>query len=232
MWHWFLCGSPCSNLFNQRNYILSSWWQSVQEPLPRGLSFIFPTASIQPCRINTSSSSRISSFQRIEVERKTNQLAEREFESNIRQKQSELYSLDQTLKSLNREKDIMAGDSENRARLSLKKSDLENNKKKHRKMFVLFSFFPHYFWWFFCVSFILNLFCFFNCSVFVLELLVFTVDVLIFRVDEFKDGIRGVLKGRLPSDKDLKKEVTQVSRYSCHFIFLYDKSLKPVWCVS
>ncbi|KAL6343225.1 hypothetical protein AAG906_021136 [Vitis piasezkii] len=71
---------------------------------------------------------------RIEVERKTNQLAEREFESNIRQKQSELYSIEQKIKALNREKDIMAVDSEDRVKLSLKKGELENHKKKHQKM--------------------------------------------------------------------------------------------------
>ncbi|XP_062165203.1 DNA repair protein RAD50 [Alnus glutinosa] len=102
---------------------------------------------------------------RIEVERKTNQLAEREFESNIRQKQSELYSIEQKIKAVNREKDIMAADSEDRVKLSLKKAELENHKKKHKKI-----------------------------------------------IDEYKDRIRGVLKGRLPPDKDLKKEITQALR--------------------
>ncbi|KAJ7015717.1 hypothetical protein NC653_004881 [Populus alba x Populus x berolinensis] len=95
---------------------------------------------------------------RIEVERKTNQLAEREFESHIRQKQSELYVIEQQIMVLNREKDILAGDSEDRVKLSLKKVELENHKKKHRKI-----------------------------------------------IDECKDKIRGVLKGRLPPDKDLKE---------------------------
>ncbi|KAI4317369.1 hypothetical protein L6164_025242 [Bauhinia variegata] len=102
---------------------------------------------------------------RIEVERKTNQLAEREFEANIRQKQSELYSIEQKIKSVNREKDIMAADSEDRVKLSLKKAELENQTKKHRKI-----------------------------------------------IDEQNDKIRRVLKGRMPPDKDLKKEVTQALR--------------------
>lgn len=80
-------------------------------------------------------------FQRIEVERKTNQLAEREFELHIRQKQSELYGIEQQIKALNREKDILAGDSEDRVKLSLKKAELENHKKKHRKMYFR-SFLP------------------------------------------------------------------------------------------
>lgn len=32
------------------------------------------------------------------------------------------------------------------------------------------------------------------------------------RVDEHKDKIRAVLKGRFPLDKDLKKEITQAQR--------------------
>lgn len=102
---------------------------------------------------------------RIEVERKTNQLAEREFEINIRQKQSELFAIDQKIKALNREKDILAGDSEDRVKLVLKKAELENHKKKHKKI-----------------------------------------------IDEYKDKIRDVLKGRLPPDRDLKKEITQALR--------------------
>ncbi|KAK6914345.1 RAD50, zinc hook [Dillenia turbinata] len=102
---------------------------------------------------------------RIEVERKTNQLAEREFESNIRQKQSELYSIEQNIKALNREKDTMAADSEDRVKLSLKKSELESHNKKHKKI-----------------------------------------------MDECKEKIRAVLKGRLPAEKDLKKEISQALR--------------------
>ncbi|KAH9649597.1 DNA repair protein RAD50 [Citrus sinensis] len=102
---------------------------------------------------------------RIEVERKTNQLAEREFEINIRQKQSELFAMDQKIKALNREKDVLAGDSEDRVKLALKKAELENHKKKHKKI-----------------------------------------------IDEYKDKIRDVLKGRLPLDRDLKKEITQALR--------------------
>lgn len=84
-------------------------------------------------RSNLSLSLSLLYVQRIEVERKTSQLAEREFESNIRQKQSEVYSIEQKIKALNRERDIMAGDSEDRVKLALKKTELENHKKKHRK---------------------------------------------------------------------------------------------------
>ncbi|GMH20274.1 hypothetical protein Nepgr_022115 [Nepenthes gracilis] len=101
----------------------------------------------------------------IEVERKSKQLAEREFASNIQQKRSELYSIEQKIKALNREKDILAGDSEDRVKLSLKKTELENQKKKFKKI-----------------------------------------------MDEYKDKIRGILKGRLPLDKDLKREIAQALR--------------------
>ena len=39
-------------------------------------------------------------MQCIEVERKQNQLAERDFDSNIRQKQRELYSIEQEIKTV------------------------------------------------------------------------------------------------------------------------------------
>jgi len=76
-------------------------------------------------------------LQKQEVERKANQLAVRDFESNIRQKQSEVYTIEQKIKSLNREKDILAADSEDRVKLSLKKSELESLKKKFKKMSVM-----------------------------------------------------------------------------------------------
>lgn len=101
----------------------------------------------------------------IDVERKSKQLADREFESNIRQKMSEIYTIRQKLKDLSHEKDKMASVSEDRVKLSFKKADLENYKKKHKKI-----------------------------------------------MDEYKDKIRGVLKGRFPPDKDLKKEVNQALR--------------------
>jgi hypothetical protein len=38
------------------------------------------------------------------------------------------------------------------------------------------------------------------------------IAIFFSRIDECKDKIRGVLKGRLPPDKDLKKEITQTLR--------------------
>ncbi|XP_077250252.1 DNA repair-recombination protein (RAD50) [Tasmannia lanceolata] len=97
----------------------------------------------------------------LEVERKTNQLGERDFESNINQKRTEIFSLDQKIKALYREKDGLASESEDRVKLELKKEELESHKRKHKKI-----------------------------------------------MDEYKDRIRGVLKGRLPSDKDIRKEIS------------------------
>ncbi|XP_059318334.1 DNA repair protein RAD50 isoform X1 [Lycium ferocissimum] len=101
----------------------------------------------------------------IESERKSKQLEEREFDLNIRQKQTEMYIVDQKLNDLRTEKDHMAAESEDRIKLSFKKAELEILEKKHKKI-----------------------------------------------MDDNKDKIKGVLKGRLPSDKDLKKEVTQAQR--------------------
>ncbi|KAL5542789.1 hypothetical protein UlMin_010499 [Ulmus minor] len=123
------------------------------------------TFELQISNVNLSDLDEREKSMKIEVERKINQLAEREFESIITQKQSELYSMDQKIRAVNREKDIMAGDSEDRVKLSIKKAELENHKKKHRKI-----------------------------------------------IDEYREKIRGVLKGRLPLDKDLKKEITQAMR--------------------
>ncbi|KAL9232743.1 hypothetical protein vseg_007814 [Gypsophila vaccaria] len=101
----------------------------------------------------------------LEFEKMTNQLAQRNFDSEVNDKQSEMLKIDQKIKLLNREKDILAGDSENRVKLSMKKSDLENFKKKLKKI-----------------------------------------------VDEYKDKIRGILKGRLPSECEWKAEINKVLR--------------------
>ncbi|WVZ05499.1 hypothetical protein V8G54_018845 [Vigna mungo] len=100
-----------------------------------------------------------------EIERKESQLSHRQFETTIRQMQNEIYSVDQKIKAVSREKDIMTADSENRVMLSHKKAELENRKKKHKKIF-----------------------------------------------DDHKDKIRKVLKGRVPLDKDVKKEITEALR--------------------
>ncbi|XP_073006721.1 DNA repair protein RAD50 isoform X1 [Typha latifolia] len=97
----------------------------------------------------------------IEVERKTLVLGEKDYESIINQKRTEIFSMEQKIKALYREKDILASDSEDRVKLDLKKEELESCKRKQKKI-----------------------------------------------MDEHKDRIRGVLKGRLPFDKDLKKDIT------------------------
>jgi len=74
------------------------------------------------------------SLQCSELERKSKQLVERNFEQSIRQKQTEIFTTSQEIKVLNREKDIMAADYEDRSDLSRKKAELEDHKKKHKKM--------------------------------------------------------------------------------------------------
>lgn len=101
----------------------------------------------------------------IDVDRKIKQLEQKNFKTLIGQVQMEKLTLTHQLKALSREKDIMAADSEDRIKLTLKKQGLEIHRKKHRKI-----------------------------------------------IDEFKDRIKGVLKGRLPPDKDVKKEVIQALR--------------------
>ncbi|CAH2059850.1 unnamed protein product [Thlaspi arvense] len=101
----------------------------------------------------------------VDLERKTKQNSERGFESKIEQKQHEIYSIEHKIKTLNRERDVMAGDAEDRVKLSLKKTELENLRKKHKKI-----------------------------------------------IDECKEKVRGVLKGRLPPEKDLKKEIVEALR--------------------
>lgn len=122
---------------------------------------------LQISNVNLSHMDEREKNMRIEMERKTKHLAEREFESNIQKKQSEIHSLEPKIKALNREKDIMVADSEDRVKLSIRKAELENLKKKLKKI-----------------------------------------------MDEHKDKIRGVLKGRLPADKDLKQEIAKVQRAS------------------
>ncbi|KAK2973610.1 hypothetical protein RJ640_027520 [Escallonia rubra] len=110
---------------------------------------------------------------RLEVERKSNQLAVRDFKNVNEEKQVELNAIERKIKDLHHEKDILFADSEDRVRQTVKKRDLETLKKKHKKM---------------------------------------QVKALI---DDHKERVRRVLKGRLPSDKEWKKEVTQaLSKYN------------------
>ncbi|KAL2506407.1 DNA repair protein RAD50 [Abeliophyllum distichum] len=117
---------------------------------------------LQIFNVNLESIDKRDKQMQIDLERKTNQLAERNFESNINQKQSEIYTLEQKIRALTHERDSILADSRDRVELSLKKAELENHKKKHKKI-----------------------------------------------MDEYKDKVRGVLKGRLPPDKDLRKEITK-----------------------
>lgn len=52
-----------------------------------------------------------------------------------------MFSLDQKIKALYREKDILASDSEDRVKLDMKKEEFESCKRKQKKLQVLYSFF-------------------------------------------------------------------------------------------
>lgn len=56
-------------------------------------------------------------------------------------------------------------------------------------------------------------------SAFLLPVHYFDSVVLFTRIDESKDKIRGVLKGRLPLEKDMKKEIVQALRSRFHLIY-------------
>lgn len=98
----------------------------------------------------------------IEVERKALALGERNYDSIVNQKRTEIFSLDQKIKTLQWEKDSIISDSNDRVLLDVKKDELEESTKKLKKIF-----------------------------------------------DEHKDKIRIVFKGRTPSEKEVKKELSQ-----------------------
>uniref|UniRef100_A0A0A9DSK8 RAD50 n=1 Tax=Arundo donax TaxID=35708 RepID=A0A0A9DSK8_ARUDO len=101
----------------------------------------------------------------IEVERKTLALGERDYDSIINQKRTEIFGLDQKIKALQREKDSINRDADDRVKLGLKKDALESSKEKLKEI-----------------------------------------------MNEHEDKIRSVLRGRLPPEKDVKKEINQAFR--------------------
>jgi DNA repair protein RAD50 len=107
--------------------------------------------------------------------------------------------LDHKIKALYREKDNITNDADDRVKLELKKDELEKCKKKRKKMYAP----PP-------CNFCVLRFCgllYFNTnssSVFFFQITNFVKC----RYDEHKDKIKSVLKW-LPSEKDLKKEITQ-----------------------
>lgn len=70
--------------------------------------------------------------------KKTHQIEERNFESNINQIGAELYAIGQKIEVLNRERDVLASDSDDRIKLDLKRTELEIRQKKHKKMQAYF----------------------------------------------------------------------------------------------
>ncbi|KAL1548104.1 DNA repair protein RAD50 isoform X1 [Salvia divinorum] len=99
----------------------------------------------------------------IEVERKSNQLAAKDFAERFKKMKLERFKLEQEIEALDQQRNTMESDSHDRVVLSVKKADLENVRKKHRRT-----------------------------------------------VNEYKERVTGVLKGRFPPDKDLKNEIVEV----------------------
>ncbi|RCV06469.1 hypothetical protein SETIT_1G165000v2 [Setaria italica] len=119
-------------------------------------------AEVELSKLNLSRIDERERHMQIEVERKTLALGERDYDSIINQKRTEIFSLDQKIKALQREKDSINRDADDRVKLGLKKDALESSKEKLKEM-----------------------------------------------VDEHKDKIRNILRGRLPAEKDMKKEINQ-----------------------
>ncbi|KAG6428369.1 hypothetical protein SASPL_112620 [Salvia splendens] len=99
----------------------------------------------------------------IEVERKSNQLAAKDFAERFKKMKLERFKLEQEIEALDHQRNTLESDSHDRVVLSVKKADLENVRKKHRRT-----------------------------------------------MNECKDRVTGVLKGRIPPDKDLKNEIVEV----------------------
>uniref|UniRef100_K3YPB6 DNA repair protein RAD50 n=1 Tax=Setaria italica TaxID=4555 RepID=K3YPB6_SETIT len=129
-------------------------------------------AEVELSKLNLSRIDERERHMQIEVERKTLALGERDYDSIINQKRTEIFSLDQKIKALQREKDSINRDADDRVKLGLKKDALESSKEKLKEMHVSFL----------------------------------SLNVL---VDEHKDKIRNILRGRLPAEKDMKKEINQ-----------------------
>ncbi|GJM85049.1 hypothetical protein PR202_ga01464 [Eleusine coracana subsp. coracana] len=86
----------------------------------------------------SSSSLTQSVNEQIELERKTQALGGKNYDSIINQKRTEIYGLDQKLKILQREKDIINRDSDDRVKLGLKKDALESSRQKRNEMYISF----------------------------------------------------------------------------------------------
>lgn len=74
------------------------------------------------------------------MEKKTLILTEEDFDSKINHKRTEIFSLEQKIKALHREKDNLATDSADRVKLGMKKDELDAHKKKLKKMYVYIGF--------------------------------------------------------------------------------------------
>ncbi|CAN6238184.1 unnamed protein product [Urochloa humidicola] len=91
-------------------------------------------AEVELSKINLSRLDERERHMQIDVERKTLALGERDYDLIINQKRTEIFSLDQKIKSLQREKDNINRDVDDRVKLGLKKDALESCKEKLNQM--------------------------------------------------------------------------------------------------
>nr|CAB3446633.1 unnamed protein product [Digitaria exilis] len=95
-------------------------------------------AEVELSKLNLSRIDERERHMQIEVERKTLALGERDYDSIINEKRTEIFSLDQKIKALQREKDSINRDADDRVKLGLKKDALESCNVKLKDMHVSF----------------------------------------------------------------------------------------------
>ncbi|KAF8686169.1 hypothetical protein HU200_043642 [Digitaria exilis] len=91
-------------------------------------------AEVELSKLNLSRIDERERHMQIEVERKTLALGERDYDSIINEKRTEIFSLDQKIKALQREKDSINRDADDRVKLGLKKDALESCNVKLKDM--------------------------------------------------------------------------------------------------
>lgn len=87
-------------------------------------------AEVELSKLNLSRLDERERHLQIEVERKTLALGERDYDLIINQKRTDIFSLEHKIKTLQREKDNINRDADDRVKLGLKKDALESSKQK------------------------------------------------------------------------------------------------------
>ncbi|KAL6899887.1 hypothetical protein ACP4OV_006545 [Aristida adscensionis] len=92
-------------------------------------------AEMELSKLNLSRLDERERHMQIEVERKTLALGERDYDSIITQKRAEIFTLEQKIKALQREKDNINRYADDRVKLGLKKDALESSKQKLNEIY-------------------------------------------------------------------------------------------------